>query len=206
MTNHPDPNLVPMTVMLPKDLAQAVHQLAIQQQCQPDTLMVRLLQAGLAAALQADASTGQSNHPGQATMPSGGLPNARHQPAVDTPLTNCPQCQARLGAPLQSSGRRVCSQCGWSDRRRQAGSDASSSNHRSLETNLENKIAAPSPAQPQPQRRLPANPDVSGNAVDGDDTDLYRILAQAADESRSNMKPRTSQKQGQKKSLRDFLR
>lgn len=30
---------------------------------------------------------------------------------------NCPKCEKKLPSPLQSSGRQVCSSCGWSSRK-----------------------------------------------------------------------------------------
>ena len=37
---------------------------------------------------------------------------------ADTPLSQCPKCHHKLGAPLKSSGRQVCGKCGWLSRSR----------------------------------------------------------------------------------------
>jgi hypothetical protein len=35
-------------------------------------------------------------------------------------LENCPQCEKKLRHPLKSSGRQVCTSCGWSDIKRRS--------------------------------------------------------------------------------------
>lgn len=49
-------------------------------------------------------------------------------PALDEeswlgPLDQCPKCHHRLGPPLKSSGRQVCSKCGWSNKPRRLAND-----------------------------------------------------------------------------------
>ncbi|MBF2074894.1 MAG: hypothetical protein IGS50_14190 [Synechococcales cyanobacterium C42_A2020_086] len=47
-------------------------------------------------------------------------------PSTLQPLAQCPQCGQSLAPPLQSSGRQVCRQCGWSNRPRSSSAAAES--------------------------------------------------------------------------------
>jgi DNA-binding helix-hairpin-helix protein with protein kinase domain len=39
-------------------------------------------------------------------------------------LKNCPQCETELHPPLKSSGRQVCTSCGWSNIKRDSEADS----------------------------------------------------------------------------------
>jgi hypothetical protein len=118
----------------------------------------------------ADSANAQPSHPPTAKVGSSIATlwlkvGQENQPPASIPSTllpsgNCPQCEQPLAPPLQSSGRQVCMKCGWTDKPRNAGSNAT------LNTNIAEPDAEPT------------------------DVDLLNLLEKAAFESLKNMEPR----------------
>lgn len=69
----------------------------------------------------------------------------------------CPNCQHRLGPPIKASGRRVCMQCGWSDKPRRAVAESTAVEPAPDEdlTSLLSQAAEQSLTNMQPKRSQP---------------------------------------------------
>jgi hypothetical protein len=110
----------------------------------------------------------------------------------------CPQCGARLGAPLKASGRQVCIQCGWANRPRhstpiaQPESDRENRDQGTRDRATRDRGTASSPPQSAPVSE-PSN------------ADIYSILAKASEESKNNMKRQKAAEKSPKKSIQDLL-
>ena len=51
-------------------------------------------------------------------------------------LENCPKCEKKLPPPFSSSGRQVCSACGWSDKKKDSNTDKTKPIHESNSSEL----------------------------------------------------------------------
>jgi hypothetical protein len=104
---------------------------------------------------------------------------------ASTVASICPQCGVKLGAPLKSSGRQVCSQCGWTNRPRHS-------------TGI-----SPRPSPEQPSGSASAKSESSHS--EPSNADLYSILAQASEDSLNNMKRQKTSQKPTKKTIQDLL-
>ncbi|MDJ0572628.1 MAG: hypothetical protein QNJ53_26800 [Pleurocapsa sp. MO_192.B19] len=70
-------------------------------------------------------------------------------------IANCPKCEKKLPPPFPSSGRQVCSACGWSDKKNESKSSNSKLVHESNTSNSsESKAIDSSPLKQIPTEQI----------------------------------------------------